>query len=256
MEYTVQKLADLAGVSARTLRYYDQIGLLSPGRVTDAGYRIYGPAQVDRLQQILFYRELGIPLDEIREMISDPACDTLAALERYREELHRRQENLVLLIRNVDRTILSRKGMTEMSDKEKFEGFKKELIRENERKYGEEIRQKYDEAAVSEGNEKLMSLSQEDFNQMQETGRKLQDLLEKAVLSGADPGGEMGREIARLHKRWLTYTWPHYTPEAHAGLTRMYLEDSRFTRYYDNSVKGCAEFLHKAVATWLETEKS
>jgi DNA-binding transcriptional MerR regulator len=92
MEYTVQKLANLAGVSARTLRYYDRIGLLSPGRVTEAGYRIYGPDQVDRLQQILFYRELGLRLDEIGKLLSDPACNPLAALERYHEELLRRRK--------------------------------------------------------------------------------------------------------------------------------------------------------------------
>ncbi|MDP4108592.1 MAG: MerR family transcriptional regulator, partial [Bacillota bacterium] len=150
MEYTVNKLSNLAGVSARTLRYYDQIGLLSPCRLSPSGYRIYGPGEVDRLQQILFYRELGVPLDEIKKIISDPGFDSLAALQSYREKLEKQQMKLTLLIKNVDKTINARKGLIIMKDKEKFEGIKQNLIQENEKKYGAEIRQKYGEKAVKE----------------------------------------------------------------------------------------------------------
>ena len=251
MEYTVKALAQIAGVSARTLRYYDQIGLLPPARVSTSGYRIYGQAQVDTLQQILFYRELGMPLEEIKQLISNPDYDSLVALERYREELRRRQERLSALIGNVDKTILARKGLTKMNDKEKFEGFKKELIDQNEKQYGTEIREKYGEQTVEQSNRKMMNLSQEAYDRMQKTGEEINRLLEQAVRGNADPAGEEGRKIAALHKEWLGFSWPQYSPEAHAGLTQMYVDDERFTAYYDKHVKGCAAFLRQAVLAWL-----
>ena len=252
MEYTVKKLARLAGVSARTLRYYDQIGLLSPSRVSSSGYRIYGQAEVDKLQQILFYRELGIKLEEIKKIISDPDYDELSALEEYREELKCWQERLSLLIRTVEKTIEARKGMMTMSDNEKFEGLKKELLAENERKYGKEIREKYGEKTVKESNEKFMNLTPEEYKRMQELAEKINTMLEQAVREGADPAGETGREIIALHKEWLGFTWTEYSPEAHLGLTQMYVDDARFTAYYDQNVPGCAAFLHKAAQNWLE----
>ena len=251
MEYTVKALAQIAGVSTRTLRYYDQIGLLAPARVSSSGYRIYGQAQVDTLQRILFYRELGMPLEEIKKLISDPGYDSLAALEDYRVELLRRRERLSVLIGNVGKTILAQKGLTAMNDKEKFEGFKKDLIDQNEKQYGVEIREKYGVQAVEGSNRKLMNLSQEAYDRMQKTGEEINRLLEQAVRENADPAGEEGRKIAALHREWLGFTWQQYSPEAHAGLTQMYVDDERFTAYYDKNVKGCAAFLREAVLAWL-----
>lgn len=256
MEYTVNKLAGLAGVSARTLRYYDQIGLLKPCRISGSGYRIYGQAEVDRLQQILFFRALGIGLEEIEKMINAPDYDVAAALTVYREELVLRQKQLTLLIRNVEKTIEAKKGIARMSDIEKFEGLKARLIEENERKYGAEVRQKYGEEIVRKSNERFGNLSQADFEQMEQTGKRIREMLEQAVLNGADPTGETGREIAALHKTWLGFTWPNYSPEAHAGLVQMYVDDERFTQHYDNRVNGCAKFLRDAVTAWLRKENT
>ncbi|MDP4108824.1 MAG: TipAS antibiotic-recognition domain-containing protein, partial [Bacillota bacterium] len=167
------------------------------------------------------------------------------------EKLEKQQMKMTLLIKNVDKTINARKGLIIMKDKEKFEGIKQNLIQENEKKYGTEIRQKYGEKAVKESNEKFMGLSEEDYAKMQETAQKINALLEKAVLNGEDPAGETGKEIAALHREWLGFTWKGYSPEAHIGLTQMYLDDERFTKYYDKNVKGCAEFLNKAVKSML-----
>ena len=123
MEYTVQALAKLAGITPRTLRWYDQQGLLKPTRVTSAGYRIYGPAQVDRLQSILFYRELGLELSAIRELLDAPDYDRHAALQSHLRQLTAQQQRLTGLIDTVRRTIDETQGGPTMTDKQKFEAF-------------------------------------------------------------------------------------------------------------------------------------
>lgn len=165
MEYTVQKLAKLAGVSPRTLRYYDEIGILKPARINSSGYRIYGQSEVDKLQQILFYRELGVALDKIKEILNSPSFDSIKALREHREKLLKKREQIDLLIANVEKTIALREGRIEMSDKEKFEGFKQRMIDENEKKYGKEIREKYGDDTVDKSNAKFLNMTEEQYEE-------------------------------------------------------------------------------------------
>lgn len=246
MEYTVQKLAQLAGVSSRTLRYYDQIGILTPARVNSSGYRIYGQKEVDRLQQILFYRELGIALETIKEIMTAPSFDAEKALKEHREQLLEKRKQLDLLITNVEKTIASTEGRMDMSDQEKFEGFKKKMIDENERKYGKEIREKYGEETVNQSNAKLMNMSQEDYEAVTKLEAEVREALAEAFATG-DPAGEQAQKAAELHKRWLAYYWTEYSKEAHAGLAQMYVDDERFTAYYDKEQPGMAAFLRDAI---------
>ena len=122
MEYTVQKLSELAKISSRTLRYYDEIGLLKPARINSSGYRIYGQKQVDRLQQILFYRALGVGLEEIKEILDNPNFNEVEALKEHQHKLLEKQKELELLLANVSKTIMLKQGRISMSNKEKFEG--------------------------------------------------------------------------------------------------------------------------------------
>ncbi len=247
MEYTVKKLAELAGVTARTLRFYDEAGLLSPSRTTDAGYRIYGPAQVDRLQQILFYRELGMPLEDIRSALGSPEYDRAAVLKRHLVVLKVQRTRLDTLIATVEKTILSQEGKLQMSDKEKFEGFKKQAVDENEQKYGEEIRRKYGDEAVDASNAKMMGLTPEKYERLQTVTAEISEKLEHAVTAGLAPDSPEAAEIVRLHREMLMFTWTKYTREAHMGLGEMYVADERFTAYYDKNVPGCAAFLRDAI---------
>ncbi len=252
MEYTVQKLARLAGISPRTLRFYDQSGLLRPARINSSGYRIYGEAQVSRLQQILFYRELGMGLEEIGRTLDSKDFEPLAALEAHLEALLERQTQTARLIETVQRTLEQERGGRPMTDAEKFEGFKEKLIRDNEEKYGQEIREKYGEEAVAASNAKMMGMSREQYQAMEALGVELLGKLEAAVKAGEDPNREAGREAARMHRDWLGYTWGQYSPEAHKGLGDMYLADERFTAYYDKAVPGCARFLRDAIHAWVK----
>lgn len=247
MEYTIQKLAHLAGISTRTLRYYDQIGLLSPARTNESGYRIYGAKEVDVLQQILFYKEMGLELAQIKEAIQDAEFDSLAALHSHLEKLIEKRRQIDLLIENVKKTIGKEEGKNKMSDQEKFEGFKKELVEKNEQKYGKEVREKYGDEVVDQSNAKMMGLTEEQYTHMQELGEKINLLLEEAVKNHEYVEDEIGERVALLHKEWLGYTWQTYSTQAHRGLVQMYVLDERFKAYYDKNVEGCAEFLKQAV---------
>lgn len=254
MEYTVQKLASLAGVSTRTLRYYDEIGILKPARINSSGYRIYGQAEVDRLQQILFYRELGVGLESIKGIVTSPSFDGAKALREHHEKLLEKREQLNLLIANVEKTIAVTEGRMNMSNKEKFEGFKKKLIEDNEKKYGKEIREKYGEETINASNAKMMNMTQEQYEEVTLLADQVQVTLAEAFKTG-DPAGELAQKAADLHKQWLTYYWSEYSKEAHAGLAQMYVDDERFTAYYDKEQSGTAEFLRDAVHIYTGMKK-
>jgi len=236
----------MAGISARTLRYYDEIGILKPARINSSGYRIYGEREIDLLQQILFYREMGLPLEEIRDIISQPNFDMAEALEEHRRKLLEKREQLDLLISNVNKTIASMKGEITMSDKEKFQGFKKKMIEENEEKYGREIREKYGDETVEKSNAKLMGMSEEKYAETAKLAEEILETLKEAMKTG-DPAGELAQKAAALHKKWLMAYWDNYSEEAHAGLVQMYVYDERFKAYYDKVQPGAAEFLSDAV---------
>lgn len=246
MEYTVQKLAKLAGVSSRTLRYYDEIDILKPARINSSGYRIYGQAEVDRLQQILFYRELGVSLESIKNIVTSPSFDGANALKEHREKLLEKRQQLDLLIANVEKTIALTEGRIQMSDREKFEGFKKKMVEDNERKYGKEIRDKYGDDAVDKSNAKVMNMTQEEHHAVTNLANEVQETLAQAFATG-DPASELAQKAADLHKQWLCFYWSEYSKEAHANLAQMYVDDERFTAYYDKEQSGTAEFLRDAI---------
>ncbi|MGG1631727.1 MerR family transcriptional regulator [Rossellomorea sp. NRS-1567] len=254
MEYTVKKLGEIAGVSTRTLRYYDEIELLKPARTNSSGYRIYGQKEVDRLQQILFYKELGVGLDEIKDILDDPGFDATHALMEHRGELLARREQLDRLIANVDKTLRVKEGRITMSDKEKFEGFKEKMVEDNEKKYGKEVRGKYGDKAVDESNARVMNMSQEDHEKVTQLEKEIKQSLGEAFQTG-DPASDAAQKAADLHKQWISFYWGHYSKEAHAGLAQMYVDDERFKAYYDAEQEGMAEFLRDAIHIYTGQKK-
>lgn len=160
MEYSINELSKIAKISTRTLRYYHEIDLLKPKRINSSGYRIYGENEVDKLQQILFYKEMGFKLDDIKNIINSPSFDVMLALDNHKKELLKKRNEINLLIENVEKTISYKKGEVKMSDKEKFEGFKKDLVKQNEEKYGKEIREEYGDKQVDESNAKMLGLNE------------------------------------------------------------------------------------------------
>ena len=134
MEYTISKLAKLSGTSKRTLHYYDEIGLLKPMKLSESGYRIYGQEQVDLLQQILLYKELGFSLEKIQELIISPEFDRKEAFFNHLESLNKRQEHLKLLITNVTKSLAAIDKTKQISDQDKFIGFSELRLIEDDSK--------------------------------------------------------------------------------------------------------------------------
>ena len=225
MEYSIWELSRLSGVTTRALRWYDKIGLLKPGRVAENGYRWYNPAQVDRLQDILYYRTLGVELARIRECLDDPSFDRLAALRSHLSALEQERERLDGLIRSVKKTILTQERKAVMDDQEKFEALKRRAVVWHEETYGREAREKYGDTMVDAAQHAVLDLTPEQYREW----------------------SALGEEIRR---RWLTLTGNAYDPDKHRGLAQLYVQDGRFTAYYDREVPGCARFLCGAVCRW------
>lgn len=248
MEYTVSKLAHLSGVSARTLRYYDEIELLKPKRINSSGYRIYGRAEVDLLQQILFFREMGFSLDEIRAIIYSSEFDVETALKDHLNRLQYEKERLEKLINTVEKSIQAKRGEIQMTDKEKFEAFKKDMLDKNEEQYGNEAREKYGEESYEEAKKKFKNITPDQWEAYEKLNKELNNKLAEAT-EISDPASELAQEVCDLHRQWLMFFWPegHYDKEKHYNLTMMYVADQRFAAYYEKIAPGATQLLHEAV---------
>ncbi|MGN7479663.1 MerR family transcriptional regulator [Solibacillus silvestris] len=246
----INELVKLSGVSARTLRYYDEIGLLKPSAIEQNGYRRYSQADIDRLQQILFYRELDFKLEEIKALMAHPQFEVKQALKKQYILLQKKREYLENLLQTIDQTICMMEGEANMTNEQKFEVFKNKLIEENEQAYGEEIRGKYGEEQVEASYSKLKHMTEEQYEAMQQLEKQLFERLKEAMGLG-DATSAIAMETAELHKRWLSFSWAKYTKEAHAGLAHMYMEDERFTSYYDERAgAGATRFLCDAIKVY------
>ena len=247
MEYTIQELSRLSGVTTRALRWYDKIGLLKPSGRTGSGCRCYGPVEVDRLQDILYYRALGVELARIRECLDNPSFNRLTVLRGHLAALEEERGRIQSLIDSVKETIQTQERKEIMSDEKKFEAFKRQLVEEKERLYGAEAREKYG-AAVSDSAARLAGMTEGEWTQMQEEERGYRQALLRAMAAD-DPAGEDAREAVRLHAAWLARYWPpeSVTAQAHLGMAELYVQDRRFTEHYEKTAPGFAAFFLRAV---------
>ncbi|MEY8419172.1 MerR family transcriptional regulator [Oscillospiraceae bacterium 44-5] len=251
MEYTIQALSRLSGVTTRALRWYDKIGLLTPSGRTEGNYRLYGPAEVDRLQDILYYRALGVELAQVKRILDDPSYNRLAVLRSHLAALEAERERVQGLINSVKETILTQERDEIMTDEKKFEAFKRGALEEYRKTYEAESREQYGDVEVDAMLTRLQGVTQEQYAEWESLGREILEKLSAAVTAGTDPAGEVGKELAALHQRWLTVTGNQYDVQRHRGLAELYVQDERFTAYYDREVPGCARFLRDAVLHWI-----
>jgi DNA-binding transcriptional MerR regulator len=244
--YRIGQLVRMAGVSVRTLHHYDRVGLLRPAGRSEAGYRLYGEAELLRLQQALFYRELDLPLEAIRRILDDPAFEQVAALEQHRSLLQGRSERLARLVRTIDRTItrLTEDEMA-LTDEELYEVFGPEEIERIKR----ETRERYDPKLVGEANRRVSQMSREAWQALQAEGGAV--TVELAALMGRDPADPAVQALVARHHAWIERFYP-CSADVYRGLGQGYAGDPAFRAFYERVRAGLADFLCLAMAHYAE----
>lgn len=250
MEWSIQQIAKLAGTTSRTLRHYEQIGLLPATRTGANGYRYYDASALVRLQRILLLRELGLGLPQIGDVLAREA-DEVRALERHRDWLEQEKERITRQIAAVENTIRARQKGDELMAEQMFDGF-------DHTQYKEEVEQRWGAEAYAAGNRWWRGMSAEERTAWQERTAQLGRDWIDAAERGIDPASDEAQQLARRHVEWLTAVpgTPAATPGGDVkgyvtGLGEMYVADPRFAANYGGE-KGAA-FVRDALRVYADT---
>jgi DNA-binding transcriptional MerR regulator len=245
--YTVKQLARLSGVSVRTLHHYDEIGLLKPAFTGENRYRYYGREELLRLQDILFHRELGVPLADIARLLETEGRDRIAILHEHRTILADRLKRSRQLLRTIDRTITELTGEGTMDDKDIYKGF----APEKQAQFEEELVERFGEgvrAKIEHSKAKLNELGKEGMAALLEEGANAEmALVERFHAGDAAEGAELAPAIDR-HRAWVGRMWDRECPpQAYAGLADLYSEHPDFRARYEAHGTGFTDWLANAM---------
>ncbi|NLK07527.1 MAG: MerR family transcriptional regulator [Firmicutes bacterium] len=241
MGLKVKEVADMVGISVRTLHHYHAIGLLIPDGVSKAGYRLYSSANLRELQQILFFKEMGLPLNTIKDIVQSPHFNEEEALLMHRKMLMEKRCRLDKMLENLDKTIQHRKGKRAMTNKERFEGFN-----HRDNPYEAEARKRWGDAAVDKANAKLNELSEKERANLPESMDTIYAKL--ATLRHKPPASEAAQMAIKEWYDFLNQNFgDYYTPEIFKNLGQMYVDDPRFTKNIDKFGEGLAVFMRDAM---------
>ncbi|WP_405759747.1 MerR family transcriptional regulator [Streptomyces sp. NBC_01420] len=244
MEHSVGQVAGFAGVTVRTLHHYDTIGLLSPGGRSHAGHRRYDDADLDRLQQILFYRELGFPLDEIADLLDDPDADPREHLRRQHALLSHRIEELQRMAAAVETAMEARRMGINLTPEEKFEVFgdkdPEQYAEEAERRWG-------GTGTYAESQRRAARYTKEDWQRIKAEVASWGERYDALMEAGEPAGGERATDLAEEHRLHICTWYYECTYEIHRGLGEMYVADPQFKAFYDAMRPGLAEHLRDAI---------
>ncbi|WP_112469352.1 MerR family transcriptional regulator [Streptomyces triticisoli] len=244
MGYSVGQVAGFAGVTVRTLHHYDDIGLLAPGERSHAGHRRYSDADLDRLQQILFYRELGFPLEEVAALLDDPEADPRAHLRRRHELLTARIEKLQKMAAAVEHAMEARNMGINLTPEEKFEVFGDF----DPDQYEDEARDRWGGTdAYRQSRQRTASYTKDDWKRLTEEFDALHRRMADLLAAGTPAGSEEAMDTAEEHRRFITRAYYDCAHETHTCLGEMYVTDPRFTRTYEEIRPGLAGYLRDAI---------
>jgi len=246
-KYTIKQLADLAGVSRRTLHHYDEIDLLKPSEKGANRYRYYDDQAALRLQQILFYRELGLSLAEIQQILDRSGFDLLNALQAHKIELHKRVARLNRLIETVDKTILHVQGEKKMSDHEIFAAF----TEEQQEEYAQQARQRWDPKVVDQSMKLWKSYSPEKKQQIMDEGQAIYvDILAHMQAGEAPDSPEVQECLVRWHQHMRYFYEPGWG--VLRGLGEMYASSPDFRATFEKMHPDLPDFLNQAVQVYTQ----
>jgi DNA-binding transcriptional MerR regulator len=239
----IGEVAALAGVTVRTLHHYDRIGLLSPSGRTPAGYRQYAAADLDRLHQVLLYRELGFPLEEVATLLDDPSADPEAHLRRQHQLLRERIERTTAMVAAVEKEMEARSMGISLTPEERFEVFGEH----DPAQYDAEVEERWgDTDAYAESKRKTAAYSKADWVRIKAEQEEIGTRFVAAMRSGAAPDSAEAMDVAEAHRQSISRWFYECSPEMHANLGRMYVEDERFTATYEAMAPGLAQYVSTA----------
>ena len=240
----VGEVATLAGVTVRTLHHYDRIGLLSPSGRTAAGYRRYSAADLDRLHQVLLYRELGFPLEEVATLLDDPSADPAEHLRRQHRLLRDRLERTQAMVAAVEKEMEAMTMGISLTPQERFELFGDWLPEE----YEQEAEERWgDTEAWSQSQARTRSYTKEDWVRVQAEGEQVEARMAEALRAGVAPDSPQAMDLAEEARQQISRNFYDCSPQMHAGIGRMYVEDERFTAHYERRAPGLAQWVSTAV---------
>jgi MerR family transcriptional regulator, thiopeptide resistance regulator len=251
--WTVGVVSKRTHVSVRTLHHYDQIGLLVPSERTDAGYRLYGATDLERLHQILVYRELGFTLDAIRRVLDMPAIDRRSELVAQRALLVESKRRTEAVIRAVDRTLESMERGTTMTTQEMFEGFEDlrnapDDIRAHHAEHAKETHEQWgDTDAYAESMRRARKYSKAEWEELRRETERHEEHMAGLMDAGVDPESVEAMAAAEAMRQLITRCFYPCSPEMHAGLADMYESDARFREHYEKRAPGLATYTAKAI---------
>src|SRR5215211_3630804 len=241
--YTVGRVAELSGVTIRTLHHYDEIGLLSAGGRSAAGYRLYEDSDIERLQRILFYRELGFPLEEIATIVDDPHTDALGHLRRQRGLLTERIRRLRAMVDAIDYEMEARTMDIKLTPEERLELFGKFQPED----HAEEAQQRWGETeSYNESNRRVSNYTKEDWQQLKAEEEETRTRLAAAFEAGLAHNSEEAMAAVEAHRKHISRWFYECSYEMHRGLMEMYVSDERFRSHYDTQTPGLADFIREA----------
>ncbi|MEV5611562.1 MerR family transcriptional regulator [Streptomyces sp. NPDC052225] len=244
MSYSVGQVAGFAGVTVRTLHHYDEIGLLVPSERNHAGHRRYSEQDLDRLQQVLFYRELGFPLDEVQTLLDDPQTDPRAHLKRQHDVLVARIERLQKMADAVEHAMEAQKMGIQLTPEERFEVFGDK----DPEQYAEEAEQRWGGTeAYAESQRRAATYSKADWARMKEEVDDWGTRYAALVAAGTEPASDEAMDMAEEHRLHVTRWFFEVPYEMHICFGDMYVADERFKAYYDSMGEGVAEHLRDAI---------
>ncbi len=240
----VGEVAALTGVTVRTLHHYDRIGLLSPSGRTAAGYRQYGPADLDRLHQVLLYRELGFPLEQVAALLDDPSADPVEHLRRQHRLLLDRVERTRAMVAAVEKEMEAQQMGVALTPEERFEVFGEH----DPEQYEAEVQERWGETdAYAQSKRRTSAYTKEDWQRVKGEGEDVERRFAEALRAGVPADSEQAMDLAEEHRQQISRNFYDCPPEMHAGLGRMYVEDERFTAHYEAVAPGLAQYVSTAV---------
>jgi MerR family transcriptional regulator, thiopeptide resistance regulator len=238
----VGEVAALAGVTVRTLHHYDQIGLLSPSGRSAAGYRLYAPADLDRLHQVLVYRELGFSLEDVAALLDD--ADPVEHLRRQHRLLLERLGRTQAMVAAVEKEMEARAMGVPLTPEERFEVFGDF----DPDQYDEEVQERWGESdAYKESKRRTSSYSKDDWLRIKAEGEDVEARFAAALAAGVPAHSQQAMDIAEAHRQQISRNFYDCPPGMHAGLGRMYVEDERFAAHYEQRAPGLAQYVSAAV---------